>query len=146
MPKKKQTSLKIKKSNFRSFGYTLQDLKDNLTNNHDIPTTLRGIEHILTEADLSNDTKIDFVYKIEEDLKNYMLKNKDVTIRKAAFNIFKIILTNLEYQKQINFAKTLSYILQVKRFDKSLVLNKDADLLYKQFSDFDDHENIKDNS
>jgi len=71
-----------------------------------------------------------------------MLKNKDVTIRKAAFNIFKIILTNLEYQNQINLAKTLSYLLQVKRFDKSVVLNRDADLLYKQFSDFEDHENI----
>ena len=139
MTKKKQTTLKITNSNFRCLGYTLQDLINNLINNHDITTTLRGIEHILTEADLSNDTKIDFVYKIDEDLKNYMLKNKDVTIRKAAFNIFKIILTNLDYQNQINLAKTLSYILQVKRFDKSVVLNRDADLLYKQFSDFEDH-------
>lgn len=102
MTKKKQTTLKITNSNFRCLGYALQDLRNNLINNHDITTTLRGIEHILTEADLSNDTKIDFVYKIDEDLKNYMLKNKDVTIRKAAFNIFKIILTNLDYQNQIN--------------------------------------------
>ncbi len=139
MTKKKQTTLKITNSNFRCLGYTLQELRNNLINSHDIHTSLRGIEHILTEADLSNDTKIDFVYKIDLDLKNHLLKNKDVTIRKAAFNIFKIILTNLEYQNQINLTKTLSYILQVKRFDKSVVLNRDADLLYKQFSDFEDH-------
>jgi len=133
MTKKKQTTLKIQKSNFRYHGYTLQDLRNNLINSYNIPTTLRCIEHILTEADLSNDTKIDFVYKIDLDLKKYVLKNKDVTIRKAAFNIFKIILANFEYQNQINLEKTLSYIMQVKRFDKSVVLRRDADVLYKQF-------------
>ena len=135
MTKKKQTTLKITKSNFRCHGYTLKDLRNNLINSHDVPTTLRCIEHILTEADLSNDTKIDFVYKIDLDLKNHMLKNKDVTIRKAAFKIFKLILTNSEYQSQINFGKTLSYIMQVKRFDKSVALSRDADALYKQFID-----------
>lgn len=56
-----------------------------------------------------------------------------MTIRKAAFNIFLLILANFEYRNQINLKKTLSYILQVKRFDNSVVLRRDADVLYKQF-------------
>ncbi|KKN25042.1 hypothetical protein LCGC14_0888750 [marine sediment metagenome] len=144
MTKKKQTTLKITKSNFRYHGYTLQDLRNNLINSHDVSTTLRSIKHILTEADLSNDTKIDFVYKIDLDLKNHMLKNEDVTIRKAVFNIFKIILANFEYQNQIEVEKTLSYIMQVKRFDKSIVLKRDADVLYKQFIDLKEDKSVID--
>ncbi len=133
MEKNKQTSLKVQKSNFRCYGYTLQDLKNNLINGNDISTTLRCVQYILTEADLSNNTKIGFVYKIDLDIKNYLLRSKDVDIRKATLKIFKILLENFEYQKQIDLKKTLSYILQVKKFDKSVVLKKDADVLYNQF-------------
>lgn len=73
MTKKKQSTLKITKSNFRCHGYTLQEIRNNLVNSHDVSTTLRCVEHILTEADLSNDTKIDFVYKIDLDLKNHVI-------------------------------------------------------------------------
>ena len=133
MEKNKQTSLKVHKSNFRCYGYTLQDLKNNLMNGHDISTTLRCVQYILTEADLSNNTKIGFVYNIDLDIKNYLLRSKDVDLRKATLKIFKILLENYEYQKQIDLKKTLSYILQVKKFDKSVVLKKDADVLYIQF-------------